>query len=74
VLSNDTNTAAEFTFKLRKLGVTHVVWNQEEYERENAMGLYSWDPTKRKMFETFLSQDCRPIARFGTDQVLEMNP
>jgi hypothetical protein len=72
VLSIDTNSSTEFAFKLKRLGVSHVVWNQEAYERENVTGLYSWNSTKRKMFETFLSQDCRPIAHFGADQILEL--
>lgn len=73
VLSSNTKTAGQFQAKLKKLGVTHLVWNQEEYERENAVRLYSWDPNKRALFETFLSQYCRPAARFGGDQVLQLN-
>lgn len=73
VLSSNTKTAGQLQAKLKKLGVTHLVWNQEEYERENAVRLYSWDPNKRAMFETFLSQYCRPAARFGGDQVLQLN-
>lgn len=73
VLSADTKTSGEFQRKLKKLGITHVALNQEEYERENTARLYSWDPNKRAMFETFLSQYCRPAARFGGDQVLQLN-
>lgn len=73
VLSADTKTPEEFQKKLKKLGITHVALNPEEYERENSVRLYSWSAEKRAMFETFLSRYCHPEARFGRDQVLRLN-
>ncbi len=50
---------------LKRSDVTHIALRPREYERENAEHLYTWSAAKRKDFEDFLRDRCRPVARAG---------
>ncbi len=53
----------------QKLGITHVVINQNKYVKENKAGLYSWTGPQKKAFEACINQFYRPAARFGGDTI-----
>jgi hypothetical protein len=72
VFSATVNSSEELHSKFRNLGITHVVWNQEEYNRENNVRLYSWTPQKKRMFEDFLTQQCTPVIRLGKGLILRL--
>jgi hypothetical protein len=72
VLSQDLKSAEELEQRMRSIGVTHVILNRSDYERENKEGLYSWSNQQRAVFEEFLLKRCEPVIRFGNDYVFRL--
>jgi len=62
-------TPEEVWRRLLDLRISHVAFNEAEWEREHREGLYSWSMEDRHRFEAFLSRYCRPAGRLGGDTV-----
>ena len=54
---------------MHALGVTHVVFDEHEWEREHREKLYSWSAAERARFERFLAEHVEEVARFGDDWI-----
>jgi len=60
--------------KFLGLGISHVVINKKQYEKEHANGLYSWPDSQRRAFESFITNFCQPMAKFGNDIIYKIAP
>ena len=64
-------TAEEIAGRVRRMGITHVVLNAQDYRKDQEAGLYTWSPETRHRFEEFLARDCKKLAQFGDSPVLQ---
>lgn len=69
VLTNNIENSDQVLKKFQGLGITHVVINWKQYEEDNRYGLYGWPVKQRQAFESFISQNCQPVAEFGLDVI-----
>lgn len=72
ILTGDTENAGSLWKKFRSFGITHVAIHQKQYDDDNRFGLYGWSTEKKKVFETFVAQFCRPVATFGVETIYKV--
>jgi Dolichyl-phosphate-mannose-protein mannosyltransferase len=70
VLTIDARTPGQIRDKLHSLGVTHIVVNRKNYDKENKEGLYSWQSEQKNNFQTFIQKECHQVASYGQDVIL----
>ncbi len=74
ILAAGATSAEEIWGRIEALGVSHVVVDHSEWEREHADGLYSWGEDGRRRFEAFVARHCDAVATFGHDTVYAVRP
>ena len=65
--------APQLAAKFKKMGITHIVIDFQEYAREHKEGLYSWPAEQRKIFEQFVTEDCTRVEVSGRDVIFSLN-
>jgi hypothetical protein len=68
-LMRDIDDAEALRALLLNLGVSHVLVDWDEFERDHETGLFSWSARKREVFERFLGEGCVEESEFGRDVV-----
>jgi len=64
VLSANATSAADLVSTVRALGITHVVVDHHEWQREHRESLYSWSQAERARFERFLNEHVENVVSF----------
>lgn len=72
-ISSQAKGSVDIAARVRNYGITHVIFNQDDYQRDLKGGLYSWPPEQKQYFEEFLS-GCKPLGEFKGDVVMEIPP
>lgn len=72
VISSGIKSPELLGHKMGKLGISHVVINKRQYEQEHRNSLYSWSVKQRRIFEDFITNLCRPVAKFRTEIIYKV--
>ncbi|MCD4750714.1 MAG: glycosyltransferase family 39 protein [Thermoanaerobaculales bacterium] len=71
-LTGGEGAADDLVLRLRGIGVTHIVVDFDEYEQDHAECLYSWDDSRREVFEEVLATHCRSVMQFGSTTIYRL--